>query len=65
MSGVRFAWPPALLRGGILMGATLLLVVALQDIDWERLLQLLRTLRVPWVAVAIGLNHDRYQPSTA
>ena len=57
MSGARFAnWTPALLRGGILIGATLLLVVALQDIDWERLLQLLRTLRVPWVAVAIGLN---------
>ncbi len=57
MSGVRLvAWTPALLRGGILVGATLLLVVALQDIDWERLLQLLRTLRVPWVALAIGLN---------
>jgi len=44
------------LRGGILLGATLLLVVALQDIDWDRLLQLLRGLRLPWVAVAIGLN---------
>ena len=44
------------MRGGILLGATLLLVVALQDIDWDRLLQLLRGLRLPWVAVAIGLN---------
>ncbi len=52
----RFAWTPALLRGGILVGATLLLVVALQDIDWERLLQLLRALRLPWLALAIGLN---------
>ncbi|MCH7856659.1 MAG: flippase-like domain-containing protein [Gemmatimonadetes bacterium] len=47
---------PALLRGGILVGATLLLLVALQDIEWDRLLQLLRTLRLPWLAVAIGLN---------
>ena len=57
MSGTRFAsGSPTLLRGGILVGATLLLVVALQDIDWERFLQLLRSLRLPWVAVAIGLN---------
>ena len=57
MPGGRFAfWGPALLRGGILVGATLLLVVALQDIEWDRLLQLLRGLRLPWVAVAIGLN---------
>ena len=57
MSGVRLApWSPTLLRGGILVGATLLLVVALRDIDWDRLLQLLRALRLPWVAVAIGLN---------
>ena len=57
MLGARLAsWSPALLRGGILLGATLLLVVALQDIDWDRLLQLLRGLRLPWVAVAIGLN---------
>ncbi len=57
MSGARFAnWTPALLRGGILVGATLLLVVALQDIDWERLLRLLQALRLPWVALAIGLN---------
>ena len=57
MPGVRLAsWSPTLLRGGILLGATLLLVVALQDIDWDRLLQLLRGLRLPWVAVAIGLN---------
>ena len=46
----------ALLRGGILVGATLLLVVALQDIDWDRLLALLRGLRLPWIAVAVGLN---------
>ena len=46
----------ALLRGGILVGATLLLVVALQDINWDRLLALLRGLRLPWVAVAVGLN---------
>jgi len=50
------SWSPILLRGGILVGATLLLVVALQDIDWARLLQLLRELRLPWVALAIGLN---------
>ena len=58
MPGARLAsWSPTLLRGGILLGATtLLLVVALQDIDWDRLLQLLRGLRLPWVAVAIGLN---------
>ena len=57
MPGARFAsWSPALLRGGILVGATLLLVVALQDIDWDRLLLLLRGLHLPWVAVAIGLN---------
>ena len=57
MPGPRLAsWSPTLLRGGILLGATLLLVVALQDIDWDRLLQLLRGLRLPWVAVAIGLN---------
>ena len=57
MPGARFAsWSPALLRGGILVGATLLLVVALQDIDWDRLLLLLRGLRLPWVAVAIVLN---------
>ena len=53
----RFAsWTPAVLRGGIFVGATLALLVALQDIDGERLLQLLRGLRLPWVAVAIGLN---------
>ena len=57
MSKARFAsWIQALLRGGILVGAILLLLVALQDIDWGRLLQLLRTLRLSWVAVAIGLN---------
>ena len=57
MPGARLAsWSPALLRGGILLGATLLLVVAFQDIDWDRLLQLLRGLRLPWLAVAIGLN---------
>ncbi len=57
MPGARFtSWSPALLRGGILVGATLLLVVALQDIQRDRLLQLLRGLRLPWVAVAIGLN---------
>ena len=44
------------MRGGILLGATLLLAVALRDIEWDRLLQLLRGLRLPWVAVAIGLN---------
>lgn len=47
---------PTLLRGGILVGATLLIVMALQDIDWDQLFQLLRALRLPWVAVAIGLN---------
>ena len=47
---------PAFLRGGILVGATLLLAVALQDIDWDRLLLLLRGLRLPWIAVAIALN---------
>ena len=57
MPGERFgSWSSALLRGGILVGATLLLLFALQDIDWDRLLQLLRALRVPWLAVAIGLN---------
>ena len=57
MPGARIAsWSPTLLRGGILVVATLLLVVALQDIEWVRLLQLLRGLRLPWVAVAIGLN---------
>ncbi len=57
MSGSRLAsWSPTLLRGGILVGATLLLVVALQDIDWDRLLRLLRDLRLAWVAIAIGLN---------
>ena len=57
MPGARFvSWSPVLLRGGILAGATLLLVFALQDIDWNRLLQLLRALRLPWLAVAIGLN---------
>ena len=56
MLGARFtSWSPALLRGGILVGATLLLVVALQDIEWDRMLQLVRGLRLPWVAVAIGL----------
>jgi uncharacterized membrane protein YbhN (UPF0104 family) len=55
--GSRFAsWSPAFLRGGILVGATLLLAVALQDIDWGRLLTLLRGLRLPWVSMAIGLN---------
>jgi uncharacterized membrane protein YbhN (UPF0104 family) len=44
------------LRVGILVGATLLLVVALQDIEWDRLLQLLRGLSLPWVAIAILLN---------
>ena len=44
------------MRGGILSGATLLLVVALQDVDWDQLLQLFRGLHLPWVAVAIGLN---------
>ena len=54
---VRFASrSSALLRGGILVGATLLLVLALRDIDWDRLLGLLRGLRLPWVAVAVGLN---------
>ena len=57
MPGARLAsWVPALTRGGILIGATLLLVVSLQDIDWDRILQLLRGLRLPWVAVAVGLN---------
>jgi uncharacterized protein (TIRG00374 family) len=46
----------ALLRGGILVGGTFLLVVALQDIDWDRLLGLLRGLHLPWVVVAVGLN---------
>ena len=46
----------ALLRGGILVGATLLLVLALRDVDWDRLLGLLRGIRLPWVAVAVGLN---------
>jgi uncharacterized membrane protein YbhN (UPF0104 family) len=45
-----------LFKGGILIGATLLLVVALQDIDWNRLLQLLGGLRLSWIAAAIGLN---------
>lgn len=49
-------WRSALLRVGILVGATLLLVVALQDIEWGRLFQQLRTLSLPLVAVAIGLN---------
>ncbi len=49
-------WLSALLRGGFLVGATLLLLVALQDIDWARFLQLLRTLRISWVALAVGLN---------
>ncbi len=44
------------MRGGILVGATLLLVFALQDIEWARLPQLLRGLRLPWVAVAIVVN---------
>ena len=57
MSGARFASrSPGLLRGGILVGATLLLMVALQDIDWGRLPLLLQGLRLPWVAVAIALN---------
>jgi uncharacterized membrane protein YbhN (UPF0104 family) len=57
MPGARIAsWSSTLLRGGILVVATLLLVVALQDIEWVRLLQVLRGLRLPWVAVAIGLN---------
>jgi uncharacterized protein (TIRG00374 family) len=57
MPDARFTlWIRVLLRGGVLVGATLLLVVALQDIDWDRLLQLLRGLRVSWVAVAILLN---------
>ncbi len=57
MPGTRFAsGSPALFRGGILIGATLLLVIALRDIEWDRLLQLLRGLRLPWVAVAVGLN---------
>jgi uncharacterized membrane protein YbhN (UPF0104 family) len=47
---------PALVRAGIFLGATLALLVALQDIDWDRLLELLRGLRVPWVALAVGLN---------
>ena len=46
----------ALLRGGILVGGTFLLVVALQDIDWDRFLGLLRGLHLPWVVVAVGLN---------
>ena len=45
-----------LLRGGILVGATLLLVVALMSVDWERFLELMQSLRLPWVALAIGLN---------
>ena len=57
MRGARLAsLSPAVFRGGFLVGATLLLVVALRDVDWDRLLQLLRTLRLPWVAAAIGLN---------
>ena len=57
MPAARFAsWNPALLRGGVLAGATVLLVFALQDIDWDRLPQLLRAIRLPWLAVAIGLN---------
>jgi uncharacterized membrane protein YbhN (UPF0104 family) len=50
------SWNSALLRGGILVGATLLLVLALRDVDWDRLLGLLRGIRLPWVAVAVGLN---------
>ena len=54
---MRFAsWGPVLLRGGLVIGATLLLLVALQDIDWGRVVQQLRTLSLPWAAVAIGLN---------
>ncbi len=57
MPGSRLAsWSPVLLRGVILVGATLLLVFALQDIEWDRLVELLRGLRLPWVAVAIVLN---------
>ena len=57
MPAARFAsWNPALLRGGVLAGATVLLFFALQDIDWDRLPQLLRAIRLPWLAVAIGLN---------
>ena len=50
------SWNSALLRGGILVGATLLLVLALRDVDWDLLLGLLRGIRLPWVAVAVGLN---------
>jgi uncharacterized membrane protein YbhN (UPF0104 family) len=50
------SWGPVLLRVGILVGATLLIVVAIQDVDWNRILPLLRTLRLPWIAAAIGLN---------
>ena len=50
------SWRPALVRAGIFVGATLALLVALQDIDWDRLLELLQGLRLPWVALAIGLN---------
>ena len=57
MPSARFSsWSPALLRGGILLGATVLLVVALQDIEWDRLQQLLRGIRLSWVAVAVVLN---------
>jgi uncharacterized protein (TIRG00374 family) len=57
MPGARFrSWSPILLRGGVLVGATLLLLVALRDIDWDRLLLLLRGVHLPWIAVAIGLN---------
>ncbi len=47
---------PALLRGGILVGATLLLGFALKEIEWDQLIQLLRTLRLPWLVFAVGLN---------
>jgi len=56
MSARLASWNSALLRGGILVGATLLLVLALRDVDWDRLLGLLRGLRLPWIAVAVGLN---------
>ena len=58
MLGARLAsWSRALLRGGILLGATLLLVGALQDIDWGRLLQLLRGLRLPWLELPRFSGH--------
>jgi len=50
------SWSPTLLRRGILVAASLMLVFALQDVDWDRFLQLLRSLRAPWLVLAIGLN---------